>query len=164
MYIALQKYSIPMKKIFLLVSIIITMSSCFYSGMDDDYSYIQPEIKLHVDSFLKEGEKRNVFVDTYSLKISFGKNKSGVAGLSYSINNSIIIDSTSFDWKNNPEQLIYHELGHLLLHRGHNNEYIDFKIASIMNAHELPRYQITMPPGIELYFSRSYYLDELFSH
>lgn len=138
----------------LLTTLIAT--SC-YSGMDDDYTYIQPEIRPYYDRFILEAQKRGIDLDTYGVKIAFGPmSHDGQQGVTSYRHNEVKIDSSSYKWKSHPESLIFHELGHLLLHRGHNNKRVDFNPTSIMDSHEIPEYELGRED------LREYYLDELF--
>lgn len=132
------------------------LASACYSGMDDDYSYIDPQIKPYFDAFIKEASYRNIAIDTYGVKIYFAKVEPGFHGKSSSRYREIKIDSSGYKWKSHPESIVFHELGHLLLHRSHNNNRIDFNPTSIMDSNEIPEYELGRP---EL---RKYYLDELF--
>lgn len=142
------------KTIFLLA---FALSGCFYSGMDDPYSRINPLIQPYFDSFKYEAEARNINLDYSQVKIDFSETKNA-AGETWYRTGRIIIDSTSLNWKKEPEALVFHELGHLLLHRGHSTKtMIDsagFEITgSLMNYYGPDQYDRF----------RDYYIDELFS-
>lgn len=140
---------------FLILSALVT--SC-YSGMDDDYTYIQPEIRPYFDRFVAEAEKRGVVMDTYGVKISFGPmSHDGQQGVTSHRYREMRIDSSSYRWKNYPESLVFHELGHLLLHREHNDHRIEYNPTSIMDSQEIPEYELGRAD------LREYYLDELFN-
>lgn len=140
------------------IALAISLSSCFYSGMDDDYTYIQPEIRPYYDNFLQEAEKRGIVLDTYCIKIDFGPmSHAGQQGVTTYNIKQIKIDSSSYRWKNYPESLIFHELGHLLLRREHNDHRVDYNPTSIMDSQEIPEYEVGRPD------LREYYLNELFN-
>ena len=139
----------------LLLAVLAT--SC-YSGMDDDYTYIQPEIRPYYDIFIQEAAKRHVDIDTYGVKISFGPmNDDGQQGVTSHRYREMKIDSASYKWKNYPESLVFHELGHLLLHREHNNHRVNYNPISIMDSREIPEYELDRED------LREYYLNELFN-
>jgi hypothetical protein len=140
-----------------LLTFAFMMASC-YSGMDDDYTYIQPEIRPYYEKFVQEAKKRGVELDTYGVKISFGPmSHDGQQGVTSYRYREMKIDSSSYRWKNYPESLIFHELGHLLLHREHNDERIDYNPTSIMDSQEIPEYELGRAD------LREYYLNELFN-
>lgn len=135
----------------------ILMASC-YSGMDDDYTYVHPEIRPYFDDFIKEAAARGIRIDPYGAKVEFGKmNKEGRQGYTSHRYKEVFIDSSGYKWKNYPETIIFHELGHLFLYREHNNHRVNFNPTSIMDSQEIPEYVLGRP---EL---RKYYLDELFN-
>lgn len=136
---------------------LIILASACYSGMDDDYSYIDPQIKPYFDAFIKEASDRNITIDTYSIKMTFAKiDVEGRQGNTSHRHHEIKIDSSGYRWKEYPESIVFHELGHLLLNRSHNNYRINFNPTSIMDSNEIPEYELGRP---EL---RKYYMDELF--
>lgn len=143
-----------MRQLILLTAILAT--SC-YSGMDDDYTYIQPEIRPYYDKFVQEAHKRGINLDTNNIKVAFGPMthnwQHGVTSYRY---REIKIDSSSYKWKSHPESLIFHELGHLLLGRSHNDHRVEHNPTSIMDSTEIPEYELGRED------LREYYLDELF--
>ena len=144
-------------KTFALLALAVLVTSC-YSGMDDDYTYIQPEIRPYYDRFLEEAQKRGVELDTYGVKIAFGPmSHNGQQGVTSYKHQELKIDSSSYRWKNYPESLVFHELGHLLLHREHNDHRIEYNPTSIMDSQEIPEYELGRTD------LRDYYLNELFN-
>lgn len=125
--------------------------------MDDDYSSVHPEIKPFIDEFVKEAEIRGYQFDLSSLKIDFGTPAPGANATTYYDHNQIIIDKESKAWIRNPSELVFHELGHLLLHRKHDDTRLNgFFYKSIMCAEGSVKFT-----GWRSY-RRQYYLDELF--
>lgn len=143
-----------MKSIIALTALI--MISC-YSGMDDDYTYVDPLIRPYFDDFVRQATARGIEIDTFGAKVSFGAmNKEGRQGYTSYRYSQVFIDSSSYKWKNYPESIVFHELGHLFLNREHNNYRVNYNPTSIMDSQEIPEYMLGRP---EL---RTYYLDELF--
>jgi hypothetical protein len=139
-----------MKPSLIILSLAILCSCNF---VDDDYSVIPPEVKPHVEEFFKIAHDKGLNISPYQLKIyysSIGDNF--VAGNTHLSEEVINIDSTSTAWAINPESVIFHELGHLYLHRGHDDEFIDGYEKSLMNT-----YGVLYAPK-----TRPYYIDELF--
>lgn len=142
----------------LLTLLSIALSGCFYSGMDDDYQRIDPKLRPHVDQFVSEASARGVSIDISSLKMVIGDAGKDVGGITYYQDNRIIIDSTVAE--ESLERIIFHEMGHLYLHRGHRNEMVQNGIRneivpiSIMNC---------CAPVFNYQADRIRYIDELFS-
>lgn len=111
-----------MKSIYLTL-ITISLTGCFSSIMDDEYTLVDPKIKPHYDKFMEEATLRGIKFNTTNVKINFGPT-GGVAGTTFHKNSRIVIDSTSVNWRLNPESLIFHELGHLLLVREHEDKWL----------------------------------------
>lgn len=122
---------------------------------------IDPELKPYVDSFFDEAEKRghhNLRPDV--LNVGFQDISGSAQGRTIYLTNTIIIDPKSPGWEYNPEALVYHELGHLILKRDHLNTVHNKYCLSIMSSQDDPVYDLH--EGEKLYNRRQYYLDELF--
>lgn len=129
--------------------------SCASSIMDDDYRFIDPKLEPFITSFKYEAAKRGVKIDDSRLKLSFG-NAHGAAAVTYYDTNSIVMDSTTVHWHKNPEEVLYHEFGHLFLHRGHDDSLLpDGNPASLMSTVASTKYVNNLS-------MRDYYIDELF--
>jgi hypothetical protein len=140
---------------YLILSLLFVATSCFNTGMDDDYSSIDHEIKPYVDQFVIEAHKRGIEINTQYLKIGFG-DPGDCAGKTYYRNAIIIIDRNTPNWKNAKQNTVWHELGHLYLNRGHKDCTLDDGTAcSIMNS------GIKTPKINDS--NRDYYLNELFT-
>jgi len=110
--------------------------------MDDEYQYIQPEISVYVESFVNEAKIRGQIIDVSTLKIAFGNIEGNAHGVTYPTHHQIQIDSSKSEWKNIPECLIYHELGHLYLHRDHDDSLLkNGNPKSIMGGEQTPVYE-----------------------
>jgi hypothetical protein len=146
--------NIFMKSIIIISALILV--SC-YSGMDDDYTYVDPAIRPYFDDFVRQAAARGIEIDTFGAKVCFGPmNEEGRQGYTSYRYNQVFIDSSSYKWKTCPETIVFHELGHLFLHREHDNYRVNYNPTSIMDSQEIPEYVLGRP---EL---REYYLDELF--
>ncbi len=103
------------------------------SGCGSAPGQIDPVFQPYVDNFVEEGmvhERYNL--DSSSLSVQFGDHNymasQFIVGFCDYGQNSVQIDPVVWaNWANylpSREQLIYHELGHCLLHRQHRNDEI----------------------------------------
>lgn len=130
---------------------------------------VPKEVQPFVSSFLAEAGKRGqrLVIDdliiTYKFNlISSTTHAAGLCRKRFGHTPMIFIDTTSANWKASDfsrEQLIFHELCHCILNRGHNSDTLqNGNPASIMK-----------PSGETIYgpvlnnFKREYYIDELFN-
>jgi hypothetical protein len=147
-----------------IAALAILLSSCFYSGMDDESTYVDPKLQPYLDSFIEEAKARGIVVTPVYPKISFSTtiNKSGV---SYRNTETILINPNSDSWQMQPEQLVFHELAHQYLHREHVDSMDEFnEPVSLMHSDNLPFYNVNfMGPQIFRH-SRAHYMNELFAH
>ncbi len=141
-----------------IVITLLSLSSCLTISMDDDYQRIDPLIKPYVDSFVAEARIRNVQIDISKLKISFGDLHGEAAGRSYFDGSNMITIDPKGPWTYAPECLVFHELGHLILRREHDDSWIGFYPKSIMAGPFSPFYESTA-----YLHEREYYVDELFN-
>lgn len=138
----------------------LTLMSCLHSGfdMDGEPRYVDPLLRPYLEKFKEEASKRGYNLNTDDITMAFHSFKSEVAGRANWYKRYIIIDSTSLDWKaGNGEQLVFHELGHLLLRRSHDDSRVNYLPKSIMASKSDPWYI----NGYE--YRRDYYIDELFN-
>ena len=130
------------------------------SCVDDSPNFIDPELQPYVDQFFEEAEIRDLDIsaDDFSFSVNFGeKTHLGVCSLA---SNEVLINS--FHWSNftelEREYLMFHELGHCILDRLHDDQSLpNGECKSIMNSagecrENLDNYNIW----------RTYYMDELF--
>lgn len=134
------------------------LSSCFYTGMDDDYQFIEHELRPYVDTFVLEAQKRGIAVDISRLKLHFGDLKGEAQGRCNHNTHQVIIDSVVWRTVEGPEELIFHELGHLYLHREHEEAKIGRYYKSIMAGVGDGNYERK-----GRVYQRQYYIDELFN-
>ncbi len=148
-----------MKHLFLLL---IVCCSCAYSGLDDDYSHIDPILKPYLDDFKKEAKSRKIELSLETIKLSFGV-LHGPAGVTYYNINAIVIDSTTINWAKNPEEVVFHEFGHLLLHRGHDNgTMIETQNGNIV-AKSIMSESASIKYSNDPIVKRPFYIEELFN-
>lgn len=118
---------------------------------------IEPGLEPHVDAFFAEAKKRGIDIKRpRNLRVVF-KDLSKAQGRCFPVLNTVQIDPNSGGWKYNPEAVVFHELGHLILHRAHRNERAGKFCLSIMSNTDDPVYD----EG-RLSDRRQYYVDELF--
>jgi len=110
-----------MKNLFLLF-LIFFFSCKEESAIVKDYPL---PFKEHVDSFIYNGQLRGQDYSDKSIIIKFDTLEEGVAGRTNYNNNGFIISINKKSWEGMDwyyrRILIWHELGHGLLNRGHNN-------------------------------------------
>lgn len=125
---------------------------------------IAPEARPYVDSFEVESAKVGMPIVIDDLQVVFVHNydNTETLGSCHQENNAtplINIDQQSWDWGTDAqhEQLVFHELGHCILHRVHDNRFLDINEItpiSIMNAYEFTD---------DVYIANhTYYMHELF--
>lgn len=154
--------------IILLTLVALIATSCKKDPVITNRYLMWPErfpkqIVNELNMFMNEAAKRNVNIelDKYVTRFVVG-GKNTVAGADaagyydYDLK-FIYIDTTSILYLQGKEFLIFHELGHGVLHRNHENGYfIDGWPISIMNESS-PRL------GPQDQYRRQYYVDELFN-
>jgi hypothetical protein len=144
-------------KMMLLCSV---LSSCTSTLMDDDYRFIDSKLNKYIVSFKMEAISRGIEIDDSRLKLSFGPTNGAAAVTDHSLS-SITIDSTTINWRVNPEEVIYHEFGHLFLHRGHDDATLIDTINNIA-----PKSLMSTKASVtytRIISRRDYYIDELFN-
>ncbi len=150
-----------MKKLSIIALFALSLTSCMSTIMDDDYSHIDPKLQKYADSFVAEAAEHGVSIDTWNLKLVFGHNPTGAAGITDHSMTMIVIDTTVFNKSTNMEEVVYHEFGHLYLHREHTDDVLnvgDSKpvLKSLMGTKASIKYAIF--PN-----RREYYISELFN-
>lgn len=152
--------------IFLWICILIC---CSCQNRKEKVYEVPDEVQPYVSSFLVEAAKRGhrLVIDdliiTYKFNIITSQvHAAGLCRKKHGHTPIIYIDTTSANWKaseSSKEQLVFHELCHCILGRGHKTDtLLNGNFASIMK-----------PGGETLYgsilsdFKRSYYIDELFN-
>lgn len=155
-----------MKKVLYLIIGAICIGSLGCNNRSED-TYIAPELQTYFDSFKAEGNSRNVAIDYSLLNIhaDFSDLEEGnVVGkcVTYADDvKKLIIDQSYWDKSSSlqRELLIFHELGHCILHRGHTESATNRgRCLSLMTSGE---------GSCKLHYTfttRTQYLDELFSN
>ena len=139
------------------------ISSLLSSCSKEPITSIDPALQRYVGDFLEVAKQKHVEVSFKNLIIEFGdleKNTYGTCSRSVEEDalKTITIDRSRFEGLSDPlrENLIFHELGHCVLSRNHNNStLLNGEPTSIMNAHLLS----------ETVYSKNsnHYLEELFN-
>lgn len=127
--------------------------------------FVESNMQQYVTMFAHEASMRGVVVNVNNIRVVFG-NLNGTSGKAWPDVRLIIIDSTSTTWRKQPEELLFHELGHLLLNREHDDQWIEWTFKqhhnkspkSLMNSSLMPNFH---SKGNE--HRREYYIDELFN-
>lgn len=150
-----------MKKIYTILALTI----CLYSCKKDKFFITDPNVYMHYEAFKNEAKNRNIKLPKHKLKGFILEGSGSVLGSNglpaaayYDHSDKMIhIDTTTGTYKTNLEVLIFHELGHALLGRGHKDDMFNLLVPkSIMNGKSLPEYQNAL-------FKREYYINELFN-
>jgi hypothetical protein len=151
-------------RLFPLLILAAVLTACQEDPIAPSVYNVPDIIQPYVDAFEQEASLRGISLNINNLQVEFATNlNSGTAaGLCDTFNHVIKLDTTSTNWKNNlytREILVFHELGHCVLKRGHRDDELpNGNLASIMRAN-----------GEQVYggglneFKRQYYLDELFN-
>lgn len=153
-----QKYSLLLfGTIFLLVAL--SLTSCNEDAVPD----IDPVFQPFVDSFFQEWQDRGgtLSQEDFDFTVKFGLPDGSLAGLCRTFTKEIEINE--FHWANGSEEtrehVMFHELGHCLLDRRHDNQLMDNgECKSIMKGTE----ENTCRRNFESELWREYYIDELF--
>lgn len=155
-------------------TISILLAICFFAGCQDDYTNYKVDsavLQKYLQSYLSEARERGVILDpkTTGLILSFGDCEGSAAGTTFYENPiRIVIDKSYWDNCSNyadgdylHEEVIFHELTHALLYRGHDNSILpDGEWKSIMRGGTLPKGRINNISFRGM--RRNYYVDELF--
>ncbi|TAE33510.1 MAG: hypothetical protein EAZ91_02560 [Cytophagales bacterium] len=151
-----------MKRTIFYWLIIVLLGGC--REKDNDIVAVNPVFQPYIDFFQKEAVKRNAsIVKLDRINVVFGNLQAKQIG-AWAQDNTITIDSIY--WRKGSEyyreQLILHELGHLVLERVHDNSFLENgEMASIMQN------VLVDNPAVKGYpmfrgVRKTYYLDELF--
>ena len=154
------------KKLLLTIIVYLIIFAC----KKDDIYVVPDIIQPYIDEFIAEAAERGINLQIDDLVVLFEENLevdgTHAAGLcqfgSKKTSPTIKLDTTSVNWQSNAssrELLVFHELGHCVLDRGHVEDRLpNNNFTSVMR-----------PSGEQLYgpvlsrFKREYYFDELFN-
>ncbi len=169
-----------MKKLSLYLGIIICLTnlSCAY----EDELYIDPELMPYWNQFNLEAERLGINLNLHSLVLTIEEPEYRIPanGLSHTNKRGAIIEISPRLFKDDfqtyskrVEATVFHELGHGILRRHHNNEYYDSTYLYVNKAKNISQIQskiwskslMTVPQTYKYYMNgekREYYLRELF--
>jgi hypothetical protein len=136
-----------------LITLCVAFAATSCTGLiDERHTYIDPALKPYYTSFLAEASQRGF--DFNGIDITMVIAPLETCGLTVHEKQTVYIDTTSTCWAIDKRELVYHELGHYLLKRQHDNGLIKGRIKSIMIGEG---YIINLPAR------QKYYFDELFN-
>lgn len=106
---------IDIRRLFILLSLII-IGIDFSSSI---HSYINPELKEYMTMWEKETKIKPIL-----RKVEFAKLDKEIAGICYFFTRTVLLDKDYWETLNvfQKKTLLYHELGHCVLYKMHNNE------------------------------------------
>jgi len=126
----------------------------------DNITVIPAELQTYFDLFKTEAALRGVEIDYTGMKVYYHDFSSPTqTGDSNRDKMRIRLDSSNASFQKEPQRIIFHELGHLLLDRRHDDSRMGKRelVKSFMNCCYPPK------PGYEtIPEMQKYYLDELF--
>lgn len=148
-----------MKTLNVVFFVIITAFFCSCDNPLEPYTYgIDDELRPHVDKFFEEAAARGIVFKRgkFGLTVRF-KHMRNTQGMCIPALRTIYINPSSSRWNECPESLVFHELGHLYLKRGHLNDTHNGICISIMSNQQNPVYVDSLS------YRRLYYINELFN-
>lgn len=125
--------------IYFIVLVIVTSCKSLDDRNERDLEDISQEFRPYVRQFLDDAKEYNKNVALRKLQIEFSTSElysDGVKcnGVYYRHEHKILIYQHGKFWQKSPKSLIYHELGHALLNKDHNNDHDKYhQPESIMN-------------------------------
>jgi hypothetical protein len=144
-----------------VIILLLVLSMC--SKENNTPAVIAPDFKTYVDRFASEGTSRGVNVDVSKLTVSYSDTLMYYCGWGDYKSKTVLISSRDDCWKNlsdlNKEILLFHEIGHAILGRSHDNSMLpngDYK-TMMFAGNQFDLYSEDSPER------RKYYLDELFN-
>ena len=166
---------------FLLASLCSLMLSIFVTGCskDDDFNpvyNVPAEYQPFIDAFILEAAHRGYSLEINNLIIDYDATieqphcaRCNSSSLEKDIQKVVSINPNIKCWFTDEEHetLIFHELGHCILGRLHDNDLLpNGDLKSLMNANDLSVYSSCIYPvdngPCDDSFKRPYYMDELF--
>lgn len=164
-----------MQSSFILLTLI-GLLSCQADPQPEPTQYSVPaDVEPYVQLFRAEASKRGIAVSTDNLIITFGAGqKEDICGqcvLEMGKTSRITLNNDALCWQqanqNERECLIFHELGHCLLKRGHKTDKFPNEIyVSLMNPDDVTIYATCRYPingdDCDKRPRRAYYINELF--
>ena len=163
-------------KTLVLFLLLITTLSCQKQSLEPTVYQIDKDLLPYVTSFAEEAKKRGIEIKYENLIMTFDSSSASICGKCTKQplegQRTIKIKKDILCWQGVPNQnkeaLIFHELGHCFLNRGHRDDLLPNKAdASLMNSNSYGPYQpcIYAIDGDECNrtYRRTYYVDELFN-
>lgn len=137
---------------------------------------VPAEVEPYVKKFREEASRRGKTQAITNLIVTFGtlqgEEACGECVLAPGRTPRITLSSNTFCWKTLPndvrEALVFHELGHCVLKRGHKTTRLpNGAYASLMSGKDIEVYATCIYPingdaSCDLSYRRAYYIDELF--
>ncbi len=160
-----------MRNILFLLTIFLVFQNCKKNpdiGAESGVYQVDPAFEPYVQEFIAEGAKRGKTIDftDSGLIVEFSDGSvGGASGFCYVGEHHVVIDKS--EWTALSENvrgfLLFHELGHCELDRGHTNLKFNNNVwKSIMRGGELEGFEIWIP--IPYFgFRKEYLIDELFN-
>jgi hypothetical protein len=146
-----------MKLKYLLI-LLVAMFSC----SDNEYYVSDNTVKPYLEKFKREAGKRGLLISWDGLVVSLMDAGNGLSR--YDPNtHKIYIDTTDWTYKNMPEELFTHELGHAILKR-HQHDFS--KLPNGMAKSIMGNFSNRMISGWSadsIRYREKYYFDELFN-
>lgn len=138
-----------MKKLVALLFIPI-LYACSLTSQEIDYK-VDPSLLLILDAFYKDAEANGILLDRdYNLILSFGDTSDNVGGFSKNMGSQRTVTiNIRYKGHHDLQWIVYHELGHSILNRGHKTGHTSIMSADIWNNGNLSNALIT-----ELYQNR----------
>lgn len=160
-----------MKKILFLFGLFLVFQNCNKNpdiGAESGVYQVDPAFEPYVQEFIAEGAKRGQTIDftDSGLIVEFSDGSvGGASGFCYVGEHHVVIDKS--EWTSLSENvrgfLLFHELGHCELDRGHTNlKFSNDVWRSIMRGGELEGFEIWIPVPF-FGFRKEYLIDELFN-
>lgn len=160
-----------MKKVLFLFAVLIVLQNCRKNpdiGAEAGVYQVDPAFEPYVQEFIAEGAKRGQTIDfsDSGLIVEFSDGSvQGASGFCYVGEHHVVIDKS--EWTALSEDvrgfLLFHELGHCELDRGHRNDKFSNDVwQSIMRGSPLQGTEVWIP--IPFFgFRKEYFIDELFN-
>lgn len=164
-----------MRVVTLLKLLLIGIIGCQSGSQPEPTQYSVPaDVERYIQSFRNEAQQRNQMVSTSNLIVTFGGTQTedvcGQCLLEAGKTPRVTLNSDEYCWKQasdfEREGLVFHELGHCLLNRGHKTDrFPNGAFVSLMNPSDVGVYATCRYPiddDCDKRPRRSYYIDELF--
>ena len=130
-------------------------------GEPTNSRFIDPDFIPYVNSFIEEGAKRGVSIDIANINMIFSESTmtNGECG-----GGQVRIKKSVWETQDDcyREYLVFHELGHCALDRGHRNDTIYNNWVSIMRGNGIGYPKQNIEPLFLFGKYKTYYIDELF--